>query len=100
MDVINSWLELLTMTSHSAKAPFNYHTEYPKFWDWWIKDCTMRMKHWYKKVINDAKQNKVPTLFVRYEDLVHDVEPELVAVMKFLLSTNSLEDTNAMRRIE
>lgn len=55
MDVINSWLELITMTCHSAKAPFKYNETYPKFWDFWVKDCTYRIKTWYKKIINDAK---------------------------------------------
>jgi hypothetical protein len=72
LDVINSWLDLMTMSSHSAKSPFDYSTEYPKFWDWWIHDCAERMQQWYAKIITDAKTAKIPTLFVRYEDLVND----------------------------
>ena len=48
LDVIESWLQLMTQASHSAKSAFSYNTEYPKFWDWWVRDCADRMLLWYK----------------------------------------------------
>ena len=55
---------------------------------------------WFDQIINDAKTCGVPMLFVRFEDLVLDPEPELRNIMKFLLDLPDLEGTNAERRIQ
>lgn len=50
-------------------------------------------------LMRDAKRYNVPILFIRFEDLVMNPEPELHNVMKFLLGISDLTDTNALRRI-
>ena len=50
--------------------------------------------------MDDAISNKVPTLFLRFEDLVSDPETQLMDVMRFLLGTKDLKDTNAERRVK
>lgn len=50
-------------------------------------------------LVKDALERAVPTLFVRFEDLVMDPEPELRSLMKFLLGVDDLTGTNAERRI-
>ena len=47
----------------------------------------------------DARNRKVPILFIRFEDLVADPEPELRSIMSFLLGRADLRGTNAERRI-
>ena len=51
-------------------------------------------------MMNDAKFRKVPTLFIRFEDLVMNPEPELYNMMSFLLGKRDLTGTNAERRIK
>lgn len=51
-------------------------------------------------MIDDAKFRRVPTVFVRYEDLVNDPRPELETLMKMIIGVNSLEGTNGDRRID
>ena len=69
LDVIISWLNLCTTATHHSRAPFDFSIEYPQFWDWWVRDCTIRMRNWYRVVIDDAVTRRVPTIFIRYEDL-------------------------------
>ena len=50
--------------------------------------------------MKDAKFRDVPMLFVRFEDLVDNPEPELYNMMSFLLGKRDLTGTNAERRIQ
>jgi len=50
--------------------------------------------------MHDAKMREVPTLFVRFEDLVLNPEAELVNIMRFLTHLKDLEGTNAERRVK
>ena len=51
-------------------------------------------------MMKDAKFRDVPILFIRFEDLVMDPEPELYNMMRFLLGKKDLTGTNAERRIK
>lgn len=50
--------------------------------------------------MKDARNREVPTIFVRYEDLVMNPRPELETLMKFFLNQSDLKGTNGQRRIE
>ena len=58
------------------------------------------MKNFYKIYMDDARARQVPILFVRFEDLVMDPEPELERMMKFFLGEVDLSGTNAERRVK
>jgi len=47
-----------------------------------------------------ARNRDVPTIFIRYEDLVMNPRPELEILMKFFTGLKDLKGTNAERRIE
>ena len=51
-------------------------------------------------MMEDAKFRRVPILFIRFEDLVMDPEPQLYKLMSFLLGKRDLAGTNAERRIK
>ena len=57
------------------------------------------MKKWYMTLMHDAKLKKIPYLFVRFEDMTTDPEPELANIMKFLCNVTDISGTNAERRI-
>ena len=48
----------------------------------------------------DGLSQQIPTLIVRYEDLVTDPEPRLVDCFKFLLEVQSIEGTVVEQRIK
>ena len=50
--------------------------------------------------MRDARNREAPMLFVRFEDLVMNPEPELYNLMRFLLGIRDLSGTNAERRIK
>ena len=58
------------------------------------------MATWYRTLMHDAKMKSLPVLFVRFEDLVTDPEPELANIMKFLLNVTDITGTNAERRVK
>lgn len=94
-----SWLHLVAMNNHAVKSPFDYEKVYPNYFDWWTRDCCGLMNKWYQTLMKDAKLRRVPTLFIRFEDLILDPKPELENLCKFLLGERSLEGTNAERRV-
>ena len=100
MDTNLSWLHLVATMCHSEKSPFNYEELYPNYFDWWVKDCCTHVNNWMLTLMNDAKFRNVPTLFLRFEDLVMNPEKELTNMMRFLLGRNDLAGTNAERRIK
>ena len=100
LDVIVSWLNLVCMANHNSKAPFNYNEKFPRWWDWWAKDCAEIMGRWYKVHMDDAKLRKVPILWVRFEDLIIDPEPHLHNLMRFMLSEKDISGTNAEERVK
>ena len=42
----------------------------------------------------------MPVLFLRFEDMIMDPEPELRNIMRFMLGIDDLSGTNAERRIK
>lgn len=95
-----SWMHLCNMATHSVKIPFDVSAVYPNYWKWWVKDCMGHMKNFYQVYMDDAKYRKVPLIFVRFEDLVMDPEPELTRIMQFMLGVDDISGTNAERRVK
>ena len=77
LDTNISWLHLVAMNNHAVKSPFDYETIYPNFFDTWVRDCIVHINSWMTHVMNDSKFRQVPMLFIRFEDLVLNPEPEL-----------------------
>jgi len=74
--------------------------DYPKLFDWWVRNQVPKMVKHYGQYMQEARQRKMPYHFVRFEDLVADPRPHYVNIMKYLLQMDSLEGTNAMRRVQ
>ena len=87
--------------SHTANPEFNYPTDYPEWWDWWVKTQAKTHARYFETLIRHCtKEGKNPIYFCRYEDLVKDKQTELTGIMKFLLDVDDLTGTNCERRIE
>ena len=99
-DVFVSWINLVGLCNHNSKAPFDYEKDYPEWWDWWVRDCATLMAKWFEVVMRDARLRKVPTIWVRYEDLCTEPEENLNNIMKFLIGVNDVTGTNAERRVK
>lgn len=100
LDSMMSFFNLHAMASHVGKAPFEVERDYPNFFAWWIKNCCENVNKWMLQMMNDAKFREVPMLFIRFEDLVSNPEPELYNLMRFILGIQDLNGTNAERRIK
>jgi len=50
--------------------------------------------------MHDARLRNVPTLWVRFEDLVNDPEPQLMNIMRFMIGEKDISGTNAERRVK
>ena len=101
IDVIVSFATLINTLSHTAQPEYEYHTDFPEWWDWWVKKQSADMKRYFDTLLRHCRdEGKNPIYIVRFEDLLKDKQGELEGVMKYLLDMDSLEGTNAQRRIE
>lgn len=48
LDVIISWLTLVSLCNHNTKLAYDPSKEYPEWWNWWVKDCSTHMGNWYR----------------------------------------------------
>ena len=102
LDVIPSYAAFANTMTHSSKPSFDIHTEYPEWWDFWVKAQTKLMKQYFDTMIghcyhDENKQN--PIYFVRYEDLCDDIVEPTKGLMEFLLDLDDISGTNCERRI-
>ena len=58
------------------------------------------MAEWYKVILFEHRKRVVPMVFVRFEDLVNDPEPQYEDMMRFFLGITNIKGTNAERRIK
>lgn len=81
VDVIISYLAMLSFANHSQKAEFKFCEEYPEFWDWFVRDTVNYLRDWYKHVLHAARKRSVPIVFVRFEDMISNPEESLRMMM-------------------
>ena len=77
LDSCISYLHMASMCQHSGKAPFEFESTYPNFFEWWLKHSCRKIKEWMAQTMKEAKFREIPVLFVRFEDLVMNPGPEL-----------------------
>ena len=98
IDIFPSDASLRILKSHSLEFNEKINRCYPKWWDEYVKVNIERMKLNYETVVNTISQ-EIPTLFLRYEDLVLNPEKELTNLFCFLLDVTSIEGTIIQKRI-
>ena len=100
LDSIISWYHYLDQGNHTTKTSFDVARTYPGFFNWWVHDIVPKMRKQYGQYILEARERKSPILFVRFEDLIANPRPSLESTLRFLLSLEDLEGTNAARRLD
>ena len=101
LDVFPSYASLTNTLNHSAKPDWEWEQDYPEWWDWFVRKQAVEMKKYFDLLIRHCTaEGKNPIYIVRYEDLVTQKKEELMGVFSFLLDVETLEGTNAERRID
>jgi hypothetical protein len=100
LDSFMSWLELVQNGNHTTKCSFEIQDEYPNYWNEWVNDITEIFGKWFDVHLKDMKNRECPILFIRFEDLLTDPEPQLMNIMRFFLGVKDLTGTNAERRVK
>ena len=95
-----SWLNTCQYGNHATKCDFEIEKDYPNYWNEWVEDITDIYAKFFDVYLKDVKARKVPVLFVRFEDLLTDPEPELRNIMRFFLGMEDITGTNAERRVQ
>ena len=98
IDVIPSFAGLYQLNSHSLEINESYPEDFPEYWDEWVSKLTQSMKINHEEVLGSIAK-KIPTFFLRYEDLKIDPKPVLEELFCFLLDVESLDGTNVQMRI-
>ena len=87
--------------NHSAKPDWEWEVDYPEWWDWFVRKQAVEMKKYFDLLLRHCtKEGKNPIYICRYEDLVTNQKDELMGMFSFLLDVETLEGTNAERRID
>ena len=76
---------------HDLTLDQDLNTEFPEFWDKFVEATATNIARSYEFMTQ--KLDKIPTLFVRYEDLVLDPETTLTDLFKFMLGVEILDKT-------
>ena len=98
IDIFPSDASLRILKSHSLEFNEKLNECYPKWWDEYVKVNIERMQLNHEIVMSISQ--KIPTLFLRYEDLVLNPEKELTSLFCFLLDVTSIEGTVVQKRIK
>ena len=99
IDNFISYINLATTGMHSMTPNYKAHEKYPEDWDMIIRIVAQN----YHKYITDERKRisqYVPTLYLRFEDLLTDSEKTLSEMFCFLLNVTSIEGTVIEHRIK
>ena len=99
LDIIASCAFRHCLHSHNLKPQESLNQQFPEWWDKWVRETAENIQYSHT-FIDDNLANKIPTYYIRYEDLVIDPEPVLTECFRFLLDVHSLEDTIIEARIK
>ena len=72
LDVFPSYASLCNTLSHGNKTEYQFHTDYPEYWEWFVKRQSDQMHKFFATLIEQCKRKGHPLYIVRYEDLVRD----------------------------
>ena len=101
LDVLPSYASLCNTLNHSAKPDWEWEEFCPEWWDGFVRQQTVTMKRYFDLLLRHCtKEGKNPIYICRYEDLVTQKKEELMGIFSFLLDVETLEGTNAERRID
>lgn len=76
----------------------NYRSDFPEWWSKWVSNQTENLVQSHKFIVENVVE-KIPTLYIRYEDLVMDPAFTLEEVFRFVYNIESLTGTVLERRI-
>ena len=101
LDCIVSYGAMVNTMSHSKKPEVDFHEVYAEWWDFWVRNQTILIKKYFSMLLKHCEtEEKCPIYFVRYEDMVQDIRTPTRGLMEFLLDIDSIDGTNAERRID
>ena len=84
IDVFPSYASLRLLTSHSLELNEKLNEKFPEWWEQFVRVNSQRMAKSSEEVMMSISK-KIPTLILRYEDLVLNPEKELTDLLCFLL---------------
>ena len=101
LDVFPSFGALCHTMSHGNKTEYDFATDYPEWWDWFIRRYAFQMKKFFDILLRHCnEEDRQPLYIVRYEDLVKEPKETLMGLMSYLLEMEDLSGTNVERRID
>ena len=98
LDIIASCAFRHCLHSDNLKPQESLNQQFPEWWDKWVRDTVENIAYSHT-FIDDNLATKIPTYYIRYEDLVIDPQPVLMECFRFLLDVHSLDDTVIEARI-
>lgn len=91
IDVIPSFVSLVNFCSHSLVPEQSYSRDRPEFWNDAVAYFTEFLAENHTGIMTASQ--KIPTYYVRFEDLRTDPIPVILDLFRFLLDVPSIEGT-------
>ena len=98
MDAIPSYLNMFLTGTHSLQPLTPCCKTHPEDWDYCIK-LVIDVYKYYCNAEANRISHRIPTYFMRYEDLCVRPKETLKELFRFLLNSQSLEGTIIEKRI-
>ena len=101
MDVLLSYANVVATFTHSTIPLEKFDKDLPEFWTQWVKLMGSAMAEDFNLMIGSetSVSTKIPSYFVRYEDLKLNPVPVVKDLFRFLLDAPSIEGTVLEKRI-
>lgn len=98
--VIISMVHMCQTYSHFKQLDHDFAKENPKFWQKHIEQQIQWQLDFFEYVAKLKDQNKVPILFLKFEELKDEAKETLENTFKFMLGVSDLSGTVIEKRIE
>lgn len=69
-----SFASLVNTMCQSEQPEFSYLKNFPVWWDWWVRFNADTHAKYFKTLLKECAESKVPFHIVRYEDLVTEAK--------------------------
>jgi hypothetical protein len=67
LDVFPSYTSYANTMNHGVKPEFDYETQYPEWWDWWIQFQAVTMRRFFEILLNHlTRDSKLLFRFIAF----------------------------------
>ena len=91
-DCVVSVFNLINTFTHDKVLQKDFFQE--EYWTKFCLELVRLYKGWHEILIKESRENKIPVIFIRFEDLLNEPEQYLSEAFAFALGVKSIDGLN------